>query len=227
MSIDSSRNGATRAAPSKINSTLCGEDPLGGDFGPSSLLLGCVRRRQERVGVFLSQETRTYSVSPMIQEVRPLLLTSYVPDVWRVGMEPVPVVVVFTKYDRLVNSKKAELHEEDKSLSEDSLRERSKQEALNVLDVCIQSLKSTADTLGNKETPQTPTPHHVSVSGIIFPSHCLFDPCLSGFPVRTGYEASISSLVQVTCKLVSDKLKLMLAIAQRASRQVKIHACVE
>jgi len=33
MWIDSSDNGASRTAPSKINSTLCGEDSLGGHFG--------------------------------------------------------------------------------------------------------------------------------------------------------------------------------------------------
>jgi len=169
--IGSSSNGATRTSPSKINSTLCGEDFLGGDLGPGSLLLGCVRRRQERAGVYLRQGTRIYYVSPIKLEVRSLLCyyTSYAPDVCSVGMESVPVVVVFTKYDRLVSSKRVELQEDDNSLSEDLLRERSKEEAQKVLDGCIQSLKATADTLSNVGTPRTPTPHHVSVSGIIFP----------------------------------------------------------
>src|SRR5260221_2337042 len=74
MWIGSSGNGATRTSPSKINSTLCGEDPLGGDFGPGSLLLGCVWRRQDRASVYLGQETRTYFVSPTTPEVRSLLL---------------------------------------------------------------------------------------------------------------------------------------------------------
>jgi len=166
MSIDSSRNGAIRAAPLRINSTLCGEDHLGGDLGPSSLLLGCVRSRPGLVGVHLREETRTYSVSPTIPEVRSLLCyyTSYAPDVCSVGMESVPVVVVFTKYDRLESSKRVELQEDDNSLSEDLLRDRSKEEAQKVLDGCIQSLKAAADTLSDVGTP-----HHVSVSGIIFP----------------------------------------------------------
>ena len=41
---------------------------------------------------------------------------------------------------------------------------------------------------------------------------------------QPGYEVSISSLVQVTCDLVSDKFKVT---AQRASREAKINASVE
>ena len=48
--------------------------------------------------------------------------------------------------------------------------------------------------------------------------------------VRPGYEADVSSLVQVTHDLVYDKLKLdawvVWAIAQRAMLPVKIEACV-
>jgi hypothetical protein len=84
MLIGSFGNVATRTSLSKINSTLYGECPLvGGDFGPNSLLSGCVGRRQQRVGVYLREETRTYFVLPMKLEVRSLLLqyTSwYVPD---------------------------------------------------------------------------------------------------------------------------------------------------
>jgi hypothetical protein len=47
---------------------------------------------------------------------------------------------------------------------------------------------------------------------------------------RPGYEADVSSLVQVTRDLVYEQLKgdawVMWAIAQRASLPVKIEACV-
>jgi hypothetical protein len=47
--------------------------------------------------------------------------------------------------------------------------------------------------------------------------------------VYQGYDADISSLVEVTCDVVQEKLKgdawVMWAIAQRASLSVKIEAC--
>jgi hypothetical protein len=57
--------------------------------------------------------------------------------------------------------------------------------------------------------------------------HTLFGIDLS--LVRPGYEASISSLVEVTRDVVQEKLKsdvlVRWVIAQRASLQVKIEAC--
>ena len=84
-------------------------------------------------------------------------------------MESVPVVVVFTKYDYLVRTKRVELHDDNNSLSEDSLREQSKEEVRKVLDGCIQFLKATADTLSKTKGTPIQKPHHVIVSGIIFP----------------------------------------------------------
>lgn len=83
-------------------------------------------------------------------------------------MGPAPVVVVFTKYDRLVNTKRVELQEDDDSLSGDVLRERSKEEARKVLDVCIQSLERTLRDMDTRES-QMLKPHHVNVSSIHFP----------------------------------------------------------
>jgi len=78
-------------------------------------------------------------------------------------MESAPVVIVFTKYDRLVRTKREELQEEDGSLSEDALRERSKEKARRAFDRCIRSLERTL-----RDT-NTPKPNHVKVSGIYFP----------------------------------------------------------
>ena len=89
-------------------------------------------------------------------------------------MESAPVVIVFTQYDRLVKTKRVELKEEDDSLSEDILRERSKEGARKVLDECIESLEGTLHTMYTRES-QMPKPQHVNVSGINFP--CLFYPC--------------------------------------------------
>jgi hypothetical protein len=41
-------------------------------------------------------------------------------------LEPVPIVLVFTKYDRLVRTKKAELKEENDNLSKDELDRQSR-----------------------------------------------------------------------------------------------------
>jgi len=78
-------------------------------------------------------------------------------------MESAPVVIVFTKYDALVRTKRYELQEEDGSLSEDALRERSKEKARRAFDRCIRSLERTL-----RDT-NTPRPHHVKVSSIYFP----------------------------------------------------------
>jgi hypothetical protein len=83
-------------------------------------------------------------------------------------MESAPVVIVFTKYDRLVRTKRDELQEENRSLSEDVLRERSTEEARKALDVCIQSLERTLRGMEAQKS-QTLRPHHVNVSGIDFP----------------------------------------------------------
>ena len=89
-------------------------------------------------------------------------------------MESAPVVIVFTKYDRLVRTRRLELQEDDDSLSEDILRERSEEAARNVLDVCIESLERTLRDMYTRES-EMPMPQHVNVSGINFPY--LFDPC--------------------------------------------------
>ena len=78
-------------------------------------------------------------------------------------MESAPVVIVFTKYDRLVRTKRAELQEENHGLSEDVLRERSEEKAQRVFDKCIRSLER---ILRDTNTPKL---HHVKVSGICFP----------------------------------------------------------
>jgi len=116
-----------------------------------------------------------------------------------------PIVIVLTKYDRLVRTKEAELQEENDSLSGDVLRERGKEEARKAFDRYIRSLERTLRDMN------TPKPPHVNVS------------------IQPGYEAGISSLVQVTGDVVSDKLKLLWAIAQpeTRSRQFKMNASID
>jgi hypothetical protein len=105
----------------------------------------------------------------MIPEVRTFLL--HQPWLLTHGglafMESAPVVIVFTKYDKLVRTKRAELQEDGGDLSEDRLHEKSKEGAQKALDVCIQSLQRTLRDMKLPES-QTPKPHHVNVSRITF-----------------------------------------------------------
>ncbi len=78
-------------------------------------------------------------------------------------------MVVFTKYDRLLRTKKDELQEDHPGLKPEVIDERSKKEAQQALDRCVQSLKNTMSEMN------TPMPHYVNVSSRI--SHSLFDRC--------------------------------------------------
>jgi len=78
-----------------------------------------------------------------------------------------PLVVVFTKYDKLLWTKKRELKGDHPGLKPEDLDDQSKTEAQQALDICVQSLKNTMSKMN------TPMPHSVNVSSII--SHSLFD----------------------------------------------------
>ena len=80
-------------------------------------------------------------------------------------------MVVFTKSDKILESKRIELQEDNKSLVGDDLDNRSKAEAKKVHDACVQSLESTVSRM----KPPIPTPRHRKVSGII--SHSLLGLC--------------------------------------------------
>ena len=73
------------------------------------------------------------------------------------------MVVVFTKYDRLVTSKMIELELDDESQGIEA--------ANKVCDDCVQSLTNVASGM----KPPIPMPTYVKVSGII--SHSLYDRC--------------------------------------------------
>ncbi|KAF5346881.1 hypothetical protein D9756_010595 [Leucocoprinus leucothites] len=118
----------------------------------------------------------------------------------------IPVVIVFTQYDRLVRTKKAELEEEHPNMDPATLDERSEDQARQAFKICVQSLQDTMKRLNIL------VPHYVKVS------------------VRPGYKEDVSALVEVTRDIVKERLKgdawIMWAIAQRASLPVKIEACI-
>jgi hypothetical protein len=84
--------------------------------------------------------------------------------------ETVPIVVVFTKYDQLVWSKRKELEEDNINLGPEDLDKRGMEEAQKVLDTCIRSVENAFRKLGSKEL----TIRHANVSSIFF--HPYSDP---------------------------------------------------
>jgi hypothetical protein len=74
-------------------------------------------------------------------------------------------VIVFTQYDRLVRTKKAEMKEEQPFLDDDTLNSRSVEEAWKAFEICLQSLQRTSRRLGIAMPP------YARVSGIFVPLH--------------------------------------------------------
>jgi hypothetical protein len=118
----------------------------------------------------------------------------------------VPIVVVFTQYDRLVRTKEAELREEYPQTDPARLPELSAQKAHEAYTICLESLQRTMNRL------RIPMPRHAKVS------------------VRPGHKEDISDLVQVTRDIVKERVKgdawVLWAIAQRKNLPLKIEACV-
>ena len=82
-------------------------------------------------------------------------------------MGSAPIVVVFTKYDRLLRTKRAELRDDDNSLTSEVLEKRSKEEGQKVFATCVQSLERTVSRL------KIQMPLYVKVSSIV--SYSCFD----------------------------------------------------
>ncbi|KAH9054706.1 hypothetical protein EDB87DRAFT_1825086 [Lactarius vividus] len=120
--------------------------------------------------------------------------------------EQVPIVIVFTQYDRLVRTKEAELREDHPDMDRIRLHDRAVEEARKTFDECLQSFQGTVGRLG------IPMPRYATVS------------------VRPHHQEDVSSLVKVTRDVVKERVKgdawVLWAIAQRASLPVKIDACV-
>jgi len=81
-------------------------------------------------------------------------------------MELAPLVIVFTKYDRLVRTKKAELREDYEDLKGEELQRRGREEARNALESFTNS-KSVKEAIYGIR--------HTAVSSML--SHSFFDQC--------------------------------------------------
>jgi hypothetical protein len=120
----------------------------------------------------------------------------------------VPVIIVFTQYDRLVRKFNVD-HEN---------------QAQRDFERCIESLKRAAIRL-NIAMPQY---KHVSgwqnaLAQRIYPHFF--------FTVRKKYDGNVVPLVQMTKEIVEERLKgdawIIWAVAQRASVPLKVEACIE
>ncbi|KAN0138278.1 hypothetical protein V8E53_003741 [Lactarius tabidus] len=118
----------------------------------------------------------------------------------------IPIVIVFTQYDRLVRTKRAELKEDHPRMDDHALDGRSVEEAWKAFEKCLQSLRQTMRRLNVQMPP------YARVS------------------VRPGFQEDISEVVEITRKTVKERLQgdawILWAIAQRANLPVKIEACI-
>jgi hypothetical protein len=141
--------------------------------------------------------------------------------------ESAPVVVVFTKYDKLVRTKKFDLQEDPARAKSKDLDSQTTEEAQKALDICVESLHNAIRKMDSKmEMP-------ISAKVSSKTSTCFLFLSVDISLVFEGYAADIPSLVETTRDVVQEKLRVkgdentwvMWAIAQRASLPLKIEAC--
>ena len=75
------------------------------------------------------------------------------------------IVIVFTQYDRLVRTKRAELKEDHQYMDDHTLDNRSVEEAGKAFEKCLQSLRQTMGRL------KVQMPPYARVSGTFVPLH--------------------------------------------------------
>ncbi|KAF8258804.1 hypothetical protein EI94DRAFT_1834787 [Lactarius quietus] len=114
----------------------------------------------------------------------------------------VPLVLVFTQYDRLERTKAKHLRGKP-NMDKTSLRHQSIEDAEEAFETCLKTLKL---------KPDTPMPTYAKVS------------------VRKGYEKFVSSLVEITGDVAKARVEgdawVLWALTQRASLPIKIKACI-
>ena len=143
----------------------------------------------------------------------------------------VPIVIVFTQYDKLLRTKVKDL--EKKPTTKIFAQERGKEAAEKQFQDYVGILKADIAKLG------IPVPNFVKTSGTYFTSLSFVITALTLFlapPPKSTYkqQGDVLELVHTTCDLlrpVGDQPNsdawLIWAIAQRASLPLKVEACVE
>ncbi|KAH8986813.1 hypothetical protein EDB86DRAFT_2832575 [Lactarius hatsudake] len=126
--------------------------------------------------------------------------------------DQVPIVIVFTQYDRLVRTKEAELREDHPHMDPTRLHDRGVEEARKAFQDCL------GITQAYDESPRDSD------------AALCYSFSIDRLAVRPHHQEDVSSLVKVTRDVVKERVKgdawVLWAIAQRASLPVKIDACV-
>jgi hypothetical protein len=123
---------------------------------------GSVRRHPQLGAVYLRRETRSYSNLHIRTKVRSNL-PSFHSSIDLCDYHSVPLIIVFTQYDRLVRTKELELREEYPQMDPASLRATSLEDAQEAFNICLKSLQRTMNRL------KIPMPSYARVSGMPSP----------------------------------------------------------
>ncbi|KXN80864.1 hypothetical protein AN958_07086 [Leucoagaricus sp. SymC.cos] len=122
--------------------------------------------------------------------------------------QTIPLVIVFTQYDKLVKTKIKQLERKNNKMTPEAAEQQGKVDAQEALKVSVKSLERSMKKL---KVPTMPPSAAVSI-----------DP---------GYKDNLSTLSLITRNVVRGQLEndawLMWAIAQRVSLPVKIDACID
>ena len=127
-----------------------------------STLSGSVRKHPQLGAVYLRRETKSYSNFHISTKVGSNL-PSYHSPIDLCDYHLVPMVIVFTQYDRLVRTKELELREEYPQMDPASLRATSLEDAQEAFNICLKSLQRTMNRL------KIPMPRYARVSGMFSP----------------------------------------------------------
>ena len=127
---------------------------------PLSPPLGSVQRHPRLEDVCLRREMRSYSNLHIRTKVRflPLLLFH---GWW--DYQSVPILIVFTQYDRLVRTKEIELRQRYPDMEETRRQDRSEEEAKGAFGYCLKLLERSMGRL------RIPMPRYATASGIFAP----------------------------------------------------------
>ena len=110
----------------------------------------------------MTREMRSYSNLQIRTKVRfrpPILFTPQSTG----DYQSVPILIVFTQYDRLVRTKKAELRQKYPNMDSTRLRDQSVEEARGAFKYCLKLLERSMENL------KIPMPSYAKASGIFVP----------------------------------------------------------
>lgn len=126
-------------------------------------------------------------------------------------MLDIAMVLVFTKYDQLIDMKEDHVLRDDPEIEEDDLLSRSRAEAEEEFDeCCVRTLKKFASESGSRLPPI------VKVSGAYIMPFMDFMTSDEGRPVEESYQSTLSELVRATEDCIEDAERYRLEVSGEA-----------